>query len=135
MQTLDNVIELLKDKRSDLSKTIEAALKLQSQVRRITSDIQKATKILAASKDRLPLENSRLVSPPSLRNVRISLADRAWEVMSKDQAMKTAEISAALNGRGYQVGGKKPLVTLYSALNRSKKVVRTEDGSWLPVIE
>ena len=59
----------------------------------------------------------------------LSLPD-AVAILIKGAPATTKEILDLLKSHGRFVGGKKPLVTLYSALTRSKVIRRLPDKKW-----
>jgi hypothetical protein len=126
---IDNVIEDLKAKRNYLDELIQRAEKLKEAILgsgMITGNISGAG--LGEQVDALAE-----CLPPNLNKVlymqRTSLGSIVATLI-KDKPAKTGEILAMLESNGRKVGGKRPMVTLYSALSRSQFVKRLSNKTW-----
>ena len=122
---LEKIIELLKAQRDILNDLIFKTEHLNGGILRIQEELNR----MAAGRPDAKVDIMMGGGSKSTRRFPLPLAD-AVAIAIKGTPATTAEILKLLKESGRSVGGKKPAVTLYSALSRSKKIRRLPGKKW-----
>jgi hypothetical protein len=118
---IQNTIEQLKAERKVLDDLIERAEKLQGDIAGLQFIIR------STMPDPEPMRNAEGGESAAIQG--LSTAEAAARLL-KGMPATTHGVLCLLARHGHKVGGKKPLVTLYSALKRSKVIRRLPDKKW-----